>query len=388
MILLMNARMTLARLAKREWLFFLGIALFWQLTLSVAGYITAGGWPLAHTMFWDGGWYETILNGGYFDNPSAPVFYPLFPLLIWILQQLTFHLLPIATLGFVVNTCALWLALVALYRIGRKLVAGQEWLVILLFLTAPAAFFMHMFYTEALFCAMAFWAYWFALERKWLPMAILLAFLTAARLPSILFVGLCTLEYLRAHQWNLTKTFKDKTALLFLLVPLGLVAYGLFLYAVWGDFLYMFHAYAAEQLWVYQSFDPNIIATLYQAAVESIHILAGRDGQIANTVFPLFSIVILGATSTYALITARQKQHGALLPLGLFGFAAIVLFTLNNNVVSVHRYILPCLVVYVAIAHFYAKKTWVKPFVWAFIAVCVLQQAILFLLFTAQRFAG
>lgn len=388
MILLMNVRMVLDRLARREWLFFLGIAVLWQLVLSIAGFASGGGQPLTHTMFWDGGWYETILDGGYFDNPSAPVFYPLFPLLIWMLQQLTFHLLPLATLGIVVNTCALWFALVALHRVGRKLVAGHEWLVVLLFLAAPAAFFLHMFYTEALFCAIAFWAYWFALERKWLPMVILLALLTATRLPSILFVGLCALEYLRAHQWNLAKTFKDKTVFLFLLAPMGFIAYGLFLYVVWGDFLYMFHAYAAEQLWIYQSFNSNIIATLYHAAVESMRVATGHGGQIVNTVFPLFSLVALGAASVYALVAARQKQNGALLPLGLFGFAALVLLTLNNNVVSVHRYILPCMVVFVAAAHVYAKKAWTRPFVWAFIAVCAAQQVVLFLLFTAQRFAG
>ncbi|HZM64468.1 MAG TPA: hypothetical protein VFB59_05015 [Candidatus Saccharimonadales bacterium] len=384
----MGVHMVLARLAKRKWLLFLGIAFVWQLTLSIAGYLASGGQLLAHTMFWDGGWYEAILKGGYFNNPSAPVFYPLFPLLIWILQQATFHLLSLATLGIVINICALWLALVALYKIGRKIVTGHEWLVVLLFLMAPAAFFMHMFYTEAVFCAIAFWAYWFALERKWLPMAALLALLTATRLPSMLIVGLCALEYLRAHQWSVTNTFKDKTTLLFLLAPLGLIAYGLFLYVVRGDFLYMFHAYASEQLWMYQSFNPNIIATIYQAGIESIRIVTGHEGQIVNTLFPLFSLAVLVTASIYAIIVARQKQSEVLLPLGLFGLAAMVLFTLNNNIVSVHRYVLPCLVVFVAIAHMYAKKAWARPFVWAFIALCATQQIVLFLLFTARRFAG
>ena len=38
------------------------------------------------------------------------------------------------------------------------------------FRSAPAAFFLHSFYSEAVFCALGFWAYLFALRRQWLWM--------------------------------------------------------------------------------------------------------------------------------------------------------------------------------------------------------------------------
>lgn len=376
----------MGRFAKREWLLFFLIALGWQALFSVAGFLAGDGQLLTHTMLWDAGWYEAILKGGYFDNPSVPVFYPLFPLLIWTIQQITFHLLSLATIGLVVNTLALWLALLALYRVGRKLVAGREWLVVLLFLASPAAFFLHMFYTEALFCAIAFWAYWFALERKWLQMALLLGLLTATRLPSLLFVGLCALEYVHAHHWSLRKTFQDKTVFLFLIAPLGFVAYGLFLHILHGDFLGMFHAYQAQPIWTYQSFNPNILIPLYDAAVSSLYIVIGKGGQVVNTMIPLFSLVALGTASVYAIVARHKNQ--ALLPLGLFGLAAMVMFSINNNIISVHRYVLPCLVIYIVAAYTYSRNEWTKLLVGAFLFVGFAQQIMLFLLFTGARFAG
>ncbi len=377
---------TLAGLAKREWLLFFLVAVGWQAAFTIAGFLVGDGQLLTHTMSWDAGWYEAILKGGYFDNPSAPVFYPLFPLIVWTLQQVTFHLFSFATLGVIINTFALWLALVALYRIAHKLVAGREWLVVLLFLASPAAFFMHMFYTEALFCAIAFWAYWFALDRQWLRMALLLALLTATRLPALLFIGLCALEYLRAHQWYIGKALRDKNVLVFLIAPLGFIAYGLFLHIIHGDFLGMFHAYQAEQIWTYQSFNPNILSPVYEAAVSSMYIVLGKGGQAVNTMVPLFSLAALGAASVYAVVVRRKNQ--ALLPLGLFGLAAIIMFTINDNLVSGHRYVLPCLVIYIAAAYVYLQNQWTTLLVWAFVFICFAQQIMLFLLFTGSRFAG
>jgi hypothetical protein len=365
----------------------LSVALTWHLLLSIGSFLTSGSW-LRVTLSWDAGWYEHILAGGYFDNPAAPVFYPLFPLCVWLLQHMTFHAVPDAVLGLAINSVALWLALVALYRIARKFVDGHEWLVILLFLTAPAAFFMHMFYSESLFCALAFWAYWFALERRWLPMAGLLAFLTASRLPAILFVGLCALEYWRAHQWSLKKTFTDKTVLLLLLAPLGFLGYGLFLYVVRGDFLYMFHAYKTPMgraNWPYHSFDPDLFRTVYRAVDFAFTSLTKHGHLEFTTIAPVTALAILAAASIYAV---RARGDGALLPLGIFGLAAFIMFTINGNVVSVHRYVLPCIIVYLALGRVYPRNIWTKLLVWTVALVGLSEQVVLFVRYTTQHFAG
>ena len=88
----------------------------------------------------------------------------------------------------------------------------------MLVLSAPAAFFLHVFYGKALFLALSLWAYLFALKRNWIGVGILLALLTAARLPALLVIGLCGLEYLHSYSWNLKKAF-NKNILWFLLAP-------------------------------------------------------------------------------------------------------------------------------------------------------------------------
>ena len=91
--------------------------------------------------------------------------------------------------------------------------------------------------------------------------------LTAARLPSILFVALCGLEYLRAYTWNIKQAI-NKKFLWFLLAPLGLIVYVLYLAVVRGDFFAMLHAYSTTNDWTYQVFNPNIFDTLHETVLK------------------------------------------------------------------------------------------------------------------------
>lgn len=141
------------------------IAIGWQALMLVYGTLVSGFLqdahnfsPLAHTYQWDSGWYASILHGSY-GNPASPspVFYPLFPLLVHLAQLVTFHAVDVLLLGFIINTASLWLALVALLRIADFFVDTKyRWWVVVLFLTSPAAIFLHLFYSEALFCAVVF----------------------------------------------------------------------------------------------------------------------------------------------------------------------------------------------------------------------------------------
>lgn len=96
---------------------------------------------------------------------------------------------------------------------------------------------------------------------------VILALLTAARLPSLLIIGLCALEYLRSYGWSIKKAF-NKHLLWFLLAPLGFIAYALYLYILHGNALGMFSAYDATTDWAYQVFNPNIIETIARAGIK------------------------------------------------------------------------------------------------------------------------
>ncbi|XVV06250.1 hypothetical protein ACQPW3_13025 [Actinosynnema sp. CA-248983] len=90
-----------------------------------------------------------------------------------------------------VNVLASWLAVVALSRIAWHFVTGKALrrLAPGLLLSAPSACFLHVMHSEALFCAIAFWAYLFAMRRRWVPMGLLLVPPTASRITAVLFVG-------------------------------------------------------------------------------------------------------------------------------------------------------------------------------------------------------
>lgn len=372
------------------------LALGWQLLMTVASvvaqsYLGEGSRTLlSHTSYWDGGWFLSILGGSYADPASpAPVFYPLFPLVVYAAQTLTFHMIDPLVLGLVINTASLWLALVALLKIADALALGKHrrWATAL-FLSAPTAMFMHMFYSEAIFCAVGFWAYLFALRRQWGVMALLLGLLTAARLPALLFVGLCGLEFMRAHRWRIRETI-NPNLLWFLLAPLGFVAYGLYLLAVRGDFLTMFHSYELTQDWTYHVLNPNFVHTILKQAYAVFLAVTGANhffdsGVIISSILPLLGLAVLFAASLYALFVLRDK----FIPLGIFGLAAIVLFTINNNTVSVHRYLLPCLTIYLVAAAALGRFAILRPVLYAVICLGVLIQAYLVCLFVSLRFAG
>ncbi|MNR02777.1 hypothetical protein D3C85_1186430 [compost metagenome] len=206
---------------------------------------------------------------------------------------------------------------------------------------------MHVFYGESLFIAVAFWAYLNALQQKWWRVGVLLAVLTATRLPSLLFVALCALEYLRAYEWNIKKA-ANKNILWFLLAPIGFIAYGLYLTIVRGDFFAMFHAYSTTDDWAYQIFNPNIFATLSETVLKIGSSLATRQFNyeiFVNYALPLAAITAIAGSSLYLLL--KLKSEGV--PLFVFGIFAIILFTLNSNVISVHRYALACIVLYIAV---------------------------------------
>lgn len=371
--------MNLKAILKSDFKVALLIALAWQMLFTLIGILLTPNQSdiLNHTMRWDSGWYMIVVNEHYAINAASAAFYPLFPLLVSIVSIVTFHIIPYSLIGLVINTVCLWLAIAALLKIAREFIPSKyRYLPVVFFLAAPAAFFMHLFYSEALFIAIGFWAYLFALKRQWLWVGVLLAFLTAARLPAILFVALCGLEYLRSYDWNIKKALNKNLAYL-LLTPLGFVFFGLYLYIVRGDFFAMFAAYHATNDWSYQVFNPNFLYTIGSETYGTALTLFGHkffpNGALINHAIPLFSLVLLLGCSLYTIIIRK----GAGIPLGIFGILSVILFTLNSNVTSVHRYTLPCIVIYIALADIYVKYPRWRWAVIVFVCICVALQAYL-----------
>lgn len=375
------------------------VVISWQLILTILGIIieqvmipnmpkTVPEGVISHTLRWDSGWYYSITEEFYRSRPGQAAFYPLFPLLTYLLHNVSLNLISITTAGFLINITASCFASVALYKIGLHLFKDRRyaWTAVILFLAFPSAVFMHFFYTEALFCALGFWAYYYALKRRWGVMAILLALLSATRLTAILFIGLCGLEYLRSKQWKILKL--DRNIGWFALSPAGFLLYGLYLQKVRGSFFAMFKAYHEVPDWRYQIFNPNIVQTMWQQAHASILIVFGSmpldNLAFSNVFMPLAALGLLFFVGVIALTHVRSWG----VPIGLFSLASFVLFTLNSNIVSVHRYVLPALGIYLVPLWFIRKRPQLLPYFWVGAGLMAMIQVLLLTLFVGWYFAG
>ena len=367
------------------------ITLIWKIVLLAVGYFidASNGGALSlidHTVRWDSGWYLAIVEGHYTNITASAAFYPLFPFLVYVVHFISFGIVDYPVAAQFINTIAVWFALTAAIKLGRSILGQKSrfWIAVLL-LSAPAAFFMHTFYSEAIFVALSFWAYYFALKKNWMGVGILLAILTSSRLPSILIVALCGLEYLRSYDWNIKKSL-NKKILWFLLAPLGFIAFSIYLGFAQHDFLGMFHAYKATHDWDYQVFNPNIFETIWVAAFQlargAVGIRPVNAEFVTNALLPALSLLFLGLGSLYFALKHRQKY----LPLAIVGILSIIMFTVNSNVVSVHRYVLPSLTIYVAALLFFTKKRRIYLYVACFLGV--LAQILLYSNFVQNVFAG
>ncbi|WP_026425269.1 hypothetical protein [Actinokineospora inagensis] len=345
---------------------------------------------LSHTFRWDSENYLNITHGAYNDpaTPWTPAFYPFFPFCLWLVQTVTFGKVGFLAAGMFVNFVASWLAAWALLRIARHFVAGEQaaWLVVAAFLTAPTAFFMHAFYTEAVFCALGFWAYSFALRRQWVLMGLVLMPLTATRITAVLFIGLCFLEFWRAKDWRL-RGLLSWHLLWFPAAFAGFAAYAVLLKIMTGDALGMFHAYDTVKTWAYHVANPNFVGTFgKEVSISWDALLTGKPNtwQLLSHLLPVVGLVVLFASSVYTFVALRKDG----IPLALFGLASFVMFTFNSNVVSVHRYLLPCVVIYVAMVLASQRHRPLRPALQIWMYATTLVQAAIYLLFVAGNWAG
>lgn len=368
------------------------VALIWQTAMTILGFSLAANSTslLAHTFGWDSGWYSNIVNNWYDSGDASPAFYPLFPLVVRSIMYVLGTESEVLA-AHVINLVALSLATAALIKISRHFLGSirYQWLPVVFFLASPAAFFLHLFYSETFFCAIVFWAYWFALKHRWLPMSLLLGLAMTTRIPSLLFIGLCGLEYLRTYNWSLRKAFNPKI-LWILIVPIGFIAYALYLFYIRHNALAMFHAYSLPDGWPYHQFNPNVIETAARALYRSTHSLLGfspfTNSTLVNSLLPCIALITLAATSVYALL--KYKSQGKFMPLAVFGVVSGVFFTLNNNVFSVHRYILPCISIYIILAYVVHTHRPTRLLVLPCVLVSLFLQIYTYRLFILGHFAG
>jgi hypothetical protein len=192
---------------------------------------------LAPAARWDAVWFLAIANDGYDDGARA-AFFPLYPLLVWALGGS-------AWAGVAVSAACAVAALAVLHRLAAlelgEAAAGATVLAVAFF---PTSFFLTAVYSESLFLALSAGAFLAARQGRPGIAAGLGALAAATRSIGVLLV--VPLWLLSRSRWVLA-------------VPLGLVAYCLWLWHALGDPWIVFRA---QEVWDRSLGVPDVIGAL------------------------------------------------------------------------------------------------------------------------------
>lgn len=265
---------------------------------------------------WDAVRYLSIADEGYVgadarENDVRAGFFPLYPLLVRVLSGWSAH--PAATLvaAYVVSIGSFLVALYLLYRLVDLELgdAGVARATLILLAASPFAFYFAAPYSESLFLALVVGAFYAARTGRWAAAGICGALASACRVPGVAILAPLAFLYFygpRADRpplphlagWRaLLPRHRPRADVLWLaLVPLGIVAFSLYLLRARGDAL----------LWLHTQ---------------------GEGGATGNHDFFPFQGVWLGAEPFWTALTelGRQRISAAELHVdNIVNFAAVV----------------------------------------------------------------
>jgi hypothetical protein len=195
---------------------------------------------------WDAEHYIGIATNGY--SGTEPAFFPLYPLLIWIVGGLTGnHLIA----GLIISNAASFFALLYLYKLVEhefnRQVAHRAVFYVSIF---PTAIFFSAVYTESLFLFLSVASFYYVRERRWLIAGAFGFFAALTRVEGVLLVVPFAIEWGIAlyesrgdwFRWPLDSAIKPLAGIV--AIPLGLATYMAYLWVLRGDPLYFSHVQA------------------------------------------------------------------------------------------------------------------------------------------------
>jgi hypothetical protein len=219
--------------------------------------------PLAR---WDSAWYLAIAQGGYDHNPERTTFFPLYPMLVRGLGEVLRSEL---IAGVVISLACFAIGLILLYRLtALELDNERARICVMLLAFCPMAYFFSAVYTESLFLALSVGCIYQARRGRWAWAGVLGAVAAASRNTGVVLVIPIALLFLYGPRTDRPPPLDTGTRLVdrvrpryaigrelawVLLVPIGLLAYIVFLALTTGDGLTPF---SAEQYWYHHFAGP------------------------------------------------------------------------------------------------------------------------------------
>jgi hypothetical protein len=328
------------------WKYITKIFILWRVNLEMwrwvgermlsvrEGYL--GSTPWAN---FDGHHYIMIADRGYGNFDQA--FFPLYPLLIRYLGGILNSNYTLA--GLLISNISIFLGIIVLWYLLKKIKFNEEnikWSIIF-FLFFPTSFYFAGVYTESLFILLIFLSFLALESNRWI----------------IYFVG--------ASLASLTRLVGA-----FLLAPIGLVGYMIYLAKTYGDPLLFIHvqpAFGANR-------SGGEVILLPQVFWRYLKIYTTVP--VANYEFwiAVLEMAFLLGTLILLFIAWKKKVHIRWI---LFSLAATIAPTLTGTLSSIPRYVLVAFPIYIVLANI--KR---KPIRYLLLITCYLLQGVLIILFT------
>lgn len=330
------------------------VFIIWKLLLMVVGYYSTTmintkahqevnpniGIAYIYQPFfkWDSYHYLRIVQDGYNNDEGLPAFFPGFPLAV---RGLGFIVKNYVFAGLVLNSIASYVCFVMFYLLALDFFKNKEkaWLSLMLFVFFPFSYFLSAFYSEALFCALAFSSMYFARKKKWLIAGVIGIPLTTMRLPALVFYCALIVEYMQQIKFSYKKI--DRNIAFLILPSIGFVGYIFYLNRMYGNPLMFREAY--KYAWTYQKFQPNILITVkdqiflqldYAKQALSKSLTVDKRSYFTDLLF-FGSWLVIVASTVYSFIKKYPLSYVTIFLL------SSILFVLNSNFVSINRYIIP-----------------------------------------------
>ena len=305
---------------------------------------------------WDTGHYVTIAETGYNPLTENPAFFPLYPLLMRILEPV----LPggMLSAGLIVSSAACVVALAFIHRLVEDLLDTETAQRTTLYLMAfPFAFYLVAVYNQSLFLALAVGSLYAMRRGQWWYAGALAGLASATRQAGVLLAFAFAVEYLRQRDWRIERVRWDASAIA--LVPTGLIAFMIYSGIAFGDPLKFMHV---QVLWGREASLPwtgtvNASAQLSDAAV---------DGFLFQPIVVLNVIDLLAVLVTLSLLVLSVvgpwrlgRECWYLIAVAAATFLLVLLTPIGRGLPPLHgfpRYALEILPAFIVLARMGANR--------------------------------
>jgi hypothetical protein len=198
----------------------------WRLCLAVVQFVVP-----SRSLVWDAAWLNDIASHGYSltrtsGSKANVVFFPLYPILVRIFHEATG--ISFVSAGLLISHVSTVVFVVVACHLLKRFLPARPVAGIVGILLFPTAFFLVVFYTEALFLALVVIALDRAASGRWMTASIAGALASATRPVGVLLV---------VALWVIGSEDGDRSVRRWWLaiVPAGLISYLAYLWLRFGD---------------------------------------------------------------------------------------------------------------------------------------------------------